>query len=85
METVKTLAKMNATIILANRSYERTKPFLDGLIQSTKNNNLHFIKLDLSDLDSVREFVKEFKSKFNRLDILINNAGISNKSFKPSA
>lgn len=34
------------------------------------------MRLDLSDLSSVRLFVNEFKSKYNRLDLLINNAGI---------
>lgn len=34
------------------------------------------MRLDLSDLSSVRLFANEFKSKYNRLDILINNAGI---------
>jgi len=34
------------------------------------------MKLDLNDLNSVREFAKEFTSKYDRLDILLNNAGI---------
>lgn len=34
------------------------------------------MKLDLSDILSVRLFVNEFKGKYNKLNILINNAGI---------
>lgn len=34
------------------------------------------MNLDLSSLDSVRQFAKEFKNKYKKLDILINNAGV---------
>lgn len=33
--------------------------------------------LDLSKKQSVKEFVDWFRSKYNTVDILINNAGIS--------
>jgi NAD(P)-dependent dehydrogenase (short-subunit alcohol dehydrogenase family) len=34
------------------------------------------MELDLANLESVRSFVKEFKKDFDRLDLLINNAGV---------
>jgi short-subunit dehydrogenase involved in D-alanine esterification of teichoic acids len=34
------------------------------------------MKLDLSDGNKIKEFSEEFKKKFNRLDMLINNAGV---------
>lgn len=38
--------------------------------------------LDLNDLNSVKEFTNQFKKKFNRLDVLVNNAGlIANKGY----
>jgi NADP-dependent 3-hydroxy acid dehydrogenase YdfG len=35
------------------------------------------MRLDLLDTNSVRSFAKAFKSKYNKLDRLINNAGVS--------
>lgn len=35
------------------------------------------IELDLSDLSSIRNFVKEFQRQYSELNILINNAGVS--------
>lgn len=34
------------------------------------------MQLDLSDLNSVREFAQSFEQRFDRLDLLIANAGI---------
>lgn len=44
---------------------------------------MHFLQLDLASSNSIREFVKKFKSLERKLDILVNNAGISGlpKSF----
>lgn len=34
------------------------------------------MKLDLSDFTSIRQFANEYKRRFNRVDTLINNAGV---------
>jgi NAD(P)-dependent dehydrogenase (short-subunit alcohol dehydrogenase family) len=35
-----------------------------------------FLKLDLCDLEQVREAAEELKSRYDRIDICINNAGV---------
>jgi len=37
---------------------------------------LEWIPLDLNDLNSVKQFATTFNSKYDKIDILLNNAGI---------
>lgn len=37
---------------------------------------IEFIPLDLNDLNSVKAFAQAFCEKYDKLDILLNNAGI---------
>ncbi|EKE39921.1 hypothetical protein ENUP19_0120G0011 [Entamoeba nuttalli] len=62
LEIVKYLKQLNATIIVLGRT--------NCLISGVKN-----IYLDLSDLNKVKETVKEIHSVIDHIDILINNAG----------
>lgn len=47
-----------------------------SIIEKTNNSNIVVKRLDLSDLDSVRKFARDINTSEERLDILINNAGI---------
>jgi NADP-dependent 3-hydroxy acid dehydrogenase YdfG len=67
---------MNATVIFACREAERTLPSLEEIKKESKNENLYFYRLDLSDMKSVKQFSEEFGKNYDKLDILINNAGI---------
>ena len=75
-ETAFELARLNSTVILACRDTQKTLPLISQIKTETHNQNVEFIKLDLSDMSSVKNFTQEFQSKYNRLDILINNAGV---------
>ncbi|KAI9145654.1 hypothetical protein BKA69DRAFT_1121463 [Paraphysoderma sedebokerense] len=74
--TALALAKAGGTVILACRSEEKTAPALKSIKEATGNESLFFLKLDLSSFTSIKDFVRGFNSKFDRLDILINNAGL---------
>ena len=49
---------------------------LNEIASGMPNHSTSVMKLDLSSLKSVKDFSEEFMSKFDRLDVLINNAGI---------
>ena len=78
LETTRQLYKQGATVILACRNEQKAKTALEDVSTSCPDSKgkLVYLHLDLSDLSSVRTFEKEFTSQFNRLDVLVNNAGI---------
>jgi len=80
-ETAKGLAEKNATVIMATRNKAKTQPIMDAIKQETGNQNVYHIPLDLTDLNSVKAFAQEFKSKYNHLDVLVNNAHTGNFDF----
>jgi len=70
------LAKMNATIVMLCRNKERGESAQNEIIEITGNNNVDLILCDLSSQKEIRNFVNEFKNKYDRLHVLINNAGV---------
>lgn len=75
-ESAKNLAERGARVILACRNVGRGTAARDKIIAATGNRDVHFIQLDLASFASVRTFADNVISNENRLDILINNAGI---------
>ncbi len=75
-ETTLALAKHEFTVVMACRNLEKAEQAKTELLQKTPQADLDTMPLDLSDLDSVRAFVTAFKSKYAKLDVLINNAGV---------
>ena len=73
--TAAQLADMGATVILACRSRERGEAALSDLM-CFNGRCFELMPLDLADLESVRAFATLFAAKYDRLDALINNAGI---------
>jgi len=75
-ETAVDLAKRGGRIIMACRSQERALPALEEVQQRSGSSNIKFMQLDLASLQSVRKFANQFLGEEERLDILINNAGV---------
>lgn len=75
-ETAKALAQKDATVVLACRSEARAQKAKSKILQSAPNADLHIELVDLTDLDSVKRFSDNFQSRFDNLDVLINNAGV---------
>lgn len=70
------LAAQGMKLILPVRNLEKGKNIAREITAQTSNSNIELFYCDLESLDSVRAFVADFKSKYNRLNLLINNAGV---------
>lgn len=80
LELSRILYNAGGKIYIAGRSPDRALAAIETIKSSCTSStpgSLHFLKLDLGDLSTVKESAREFMGKENRLDVLWNNAGIS--------
>jgi NAD(P)-dependent dehydrogenase (short-subunit alcohol dehydrogenase family) len=73
------LATVGATVLIHGRNRERAESLL-GEIRKRGNNAAAFYQADLSSLAEVRELAARIRKEHERLDALINNAGIGSRS-----
>ena len=74
------LARQGHTIVMANRNRGKAEQVAAEIRAETGNSNVSLLDLDLSSLDSVRLCAAQFKSSHDKLDILLNNAGLTSAS-----
>lgn len=55
---------------------EAGKEAVEEATKVAQGNQIIAMKMDLADLATVKQFAAEFLSKFRRLDVLVNNAGV---------
>jgi NAD(P)-dependent dehydrogenase (short-subunit alcohol dehydrogenase family) len=72
------LAKEASTIVLAARSIEKLKETAEKVREA--GGKTEIVVTELSEEDSIKNLVKTTNEKFHRLDILINNAGITHSA-----
>lgn len=75
-ETSRDLARRGARVVMACRDLTRAEQAAEEIRQSTGNGNVVIRHLDLASVYSVKQFAKDFLDSEDRLDILINNAGV---------
>ncbi len=70
------LAKMGATLVMVCRNKEKGEAARARIEKESGNDCLSLIVADLASMESVRQLAEEFQGKNQRLDVLINNAGL---------
>ncbi len=68
------LAKLGATVVMACRSMERGAKALAEVREAANSDRVDLLRVDMASQTSVRQFVDEFSSRYQRLDVLIHNA-----------
>ena len=85
--TATVLYRQGAKVYLACRNEEKTRQVIQEIKQTVRDErldggSLHFVKMVLDDLESVKEGVDEFLKTGDVLDVLINNAGCVSKEIE---
>ena len=73
--TAMSLARMGATVVGVGRNAQKTAAVTEEIKQATGNQAIEFLVADLSQVRQVRQAAAEFKRRYHRLDVLVNNAG----------
>jgi NAD(P)-dependent dehydrogenase (short-subunit alcohol dehydrogenase family) len=70
------LAGAGTELLLHGRDGERGRATLEEIRAKTGNDRLHWLRADLASLEEVRALADEVTRTTDRLDVLVNNAGI---------
>lgn len=84
-ETAIELARQGATLVLPVRNLSKGNELKSEIIDKTGNTNVDIMECDLASFQSIRDFATAFLDKYDKLHILINNAGLWESEHKKSA
>jgi NAD(P)-dependent dehydrogenase (short-subunit alcohol dehydrogenase family) len=70
------LARLGATVVMLCRSAKRGERALRWVRKHSRNDGVHLLLADLSRRQEIVDAANEFKERFRRLDVLLNNAGV---------
>ncbi len=76
LETSRELARAGAKVVLAVRDTGKGQAAVDDVGLDAPDADLELVELDLSSLDSIRTAAAELGERLDRIDLLINNAGV---------
>ena len=69
------LARQGAKVVIVGRNPEKTAGVVEALRAASGNPQIEYLLADLSLKSEVRRLAAEFKQRYDRLDVLLNNAG----------
>ncbi len=82
--TARELARAGATVVIAARNVPKGERAAEDIRRSIPTAKVQVRQLDLADLASVHAFAHELSGAHERLDLLINNAGVMAPPRRPT-
>jgi NAD(P)-dependent dehydrogenase (short-subunit alcohol dehydrogenase family) len=74
--TATALAAMGAEVVVSGRSRQRGEAAVEEMRDTSGNEKISLMLADLAVQAEVRGLAEEFRERYDRLDVLVNNAGI---------
>ncbi len=74
--TAHRLAELGATVVMVCRNQEKGEAALDEIKKRSGSANVELMIADLASQSEIRRLAEDFKAKYDRLDVLVNNAGV---------
>ena len=78
------LAKLGARLILVDIKGQEGREARDEIVELTGNDQLEFVHCDISSFSQVRSLANHVLERYDRLHVLINNAGVVNPVYRLS-
>jgi len=75
-EVVHELARKKGKVYMACRDMRKCEEERKKIVLDTRNKYVYCRKCDLESMESIREFVTQFRTQEDKLDVLVNNAGV---------
>ena len=75
-ESARALAEGGARVTLAARDTAKAEAVAEEIRKGTGNTKVDVLPLDLTRLQSIRDFTEAFRARHERLTTLLNNAGV---------
>jgi NAD(P)-dependent dehydrogenase (short-subunit alcohol dehydrogenase family) len=75
-ETARALAEHGAHVVLAVRNLDKGKDAAARITAASPSAGVALQELDLTSLDSIRAAARQLRSDHDRIDLLVNNAGV---------
>ena len=80
-ETALGVARLGAHVVMVCRNKQKGESAMEEIIRETGNNSVELLLADLASLQEVRDLAAQVITRYERLHVLVNNAGLFGVGF----